>query len=468
MDAARVTRFVDGIWQDSIVDRLIEYIRIPNKSPLFDRDWQAHGYMDEAVSLAASWCREHLPSDATLEVVRLPGRTPVLFLDIPGTAADTVLLYGHLDKQPEMTGWREGLGPWQPVIEGDRLYGRGGADDGYAVFASVAAILALREQSAACPHCVVLIECCEESGSFDLPDYVEHLTGRIGAPSLVICLDSGCGNYEQLWLTTSLRGLIGGELSVQILTEGVHSGDAGGIVPSSFRIARQLLSRLEDETTGTVARSEFHADIPVQRVTQAQQAAEVLGEQVYAKFPFASGGRPAGTSLVELILNRTWRPALEVTGAGGLPPLEQAGNVLRPRTALKLALRLPPTVRAAAASAELKQLLERDPPAGAAVHFKPEQAADGWNAPALTKRLARSVEAASQQFFGKPALYMGEGGTIPFMGMLGALFPDAQFLITGVLGPQSNAHGPNEFLHLTMARRVTACVAQVLHDHVAT
>ncbi|WP_139557059.1 M20 family metallopeptidase [Methylotetracoccus oryzae] len=467
MDAARVTRFVDGIWRDSIVDRLIEYIRIPNKSPLFDRDWEAHGYMDEAVNLAASWCREHLPSDATLEIVRLPGRTPVLFLDIPGTAPDSVLLYGHLDKQPEMTGWRDGLGPWLPVIEGDRLYGRGGADDGYAVFASVAAILALREQSAAYPHCVVLIECCEESGSFDLPDYVEHLCDRIGRPSLVICLDSGCGNYEQLWLTTSLRGLIGGELSVQILTEGVHSGDAGGIVPSSFRIARQLLSRLEDETTGTVARSEFHADIPVQRVTQAQQAAEVLGEQVYAKFPFASGVRPAGTSLVELILNRTWRPALEVTGADGLPPLEQAGNVLRPRTALKLALRLPPIVRAAAASEALKELLECDPPAGAAVRFSPEQAADGWNAPALTERLARSVDAASQQFFGKPALYMGEGGTIPFMGMLGTRFPDAQFLITGVLGPQSNAHGPNEFLHLPTARRVTACVAQVLHDHVA-
>ncbi|MBM4201704.1 MAG: M20/M25/M40 family metallo-hydrolase, partial [Gammaproteobacteria bacterium] len=376
-------------------------------------------------------------------------------------------LYGHLDKQPEMSGWRDGLGPWTPVLEGDRLYGRGGADDGYAVFASVAAILALREQAAACPRCVVLIECCEESGSFDLPHYVALLAERVGRPSLVICLDSGCGNYEQLWLTTSLRGLIGGELSVAVLTEGVHSGDAGGIVPSSFRIARRLLSRLENEATGEIACGEFHVDVPLQRVTQAQQAAEALGEQVYAKFPFVPGTQPAAAGLVELILNRTWRPALEVTGAAGLPPLEQAGNVLRPRTALKLALRLPPTLSAAQASADLKRLLEQDPPEGAQVRFTPEQAADGWNAPLLTGRLAASVDAASRRFFGKPALFMGEGGTIPFMAMLGERFPEAQFLVTGVLGPQSNAHGPNEFLHLPMARRVTACVAQVLHDHVA-
>ena len=467
MDAERAARFIDRLWAESILDHLVEYIRIPNKSPLFDADWVANGHMDEAVALAESWCRAQCPSDALIEVVRLPGRTPVLFLEIPGTHAGTVLLYGHLDKQPEMTGWREGLGPWLPVIEGDRLYGRGGADDGYAVFSSVAAILALREQGLACPRCVLLIECCEESGSFDLPSYVEHLLARIGRPSLVICLDSGCGNYEQLWLTTSLRGLVGGQLSVQVLTEGVHSGDAGGIVPSSFRVARRLLSRVEDEATGVVSEEAFHADIPVQRVRQAQEAAEVLGEQVYAKFPFAPGTRPPAAGLVELILNRTWRPALEVTGAAGLPPLEQAGNVLRPRTALKLALRLPPTVPADRASDDLKRLLERDPPEGARVRFDPEQAADGWNAPALTERLARSVDAASRRFFGKPAVCMGEGGTIPFMAMLGARFPDAQFLITGVLGPQSNAHGPNEFLHLPTARRLTACVAQVLHDHAA-
>ena len=186
--------------------------------------------------------------------MRLQGRTPVIFIEIPGSRTPTtVLLYGHLDKQPEMTGWAEGLGPWEPVLKGDKLYGRGGADDGYAMFGALARA-SWRCTSRASPHarCVILIEACEESGSYDLPSYVDHLAARIGAPSLVVCLDSGCGNYDQLWLTTSLRGLTGGALTVQVLTEGVHSGDASGVVPASFRIVRALLSRLEDGATGEI------------------------------------------------------------------------------------------------------------------------------------------------------------------------------------------------------------------------
>lgn len=464
MDATRTGRFVADLWDESIVPSLVEYIRIPNKSPLFDADWQRHGYMDDAVALAESWCRGHLPTGGDLEVVRLSGRTPLLFLEIPGEADGNVLLYGHLDKQPEMNGWRDGLGPWLPVLEDDKLYGRGGADDGYAVFASLAAILALQEQGVPHPRCCVMIECCEESGSLDLPHYVDVLAPRIGAPDLVICLDSGCGNYDQLWLTTSLRGLIGGELRVEVLTEGVHSGDASGIVPSSFRIARELLSRLEDPASGEILPRNFNADIPAHRVEQAQCAAEILGAGVYSKFPFSSGVSSAGSDRVNLILNRTWRPALEVTGADGLPPLERAGNVLRPYTALKLSLRLSPTTDAVVAAAALQILLERDPPYGAHVSFVAEQSASGWDAPAMTESLVASVDGASRRFFGLPAVYMGEGGTIPFMAMLGCRFPEAQFLITGVLGPHSNAHGPNEFLHLPTAKRVTCCIAQVLTD----
>lgn len=462
MDPTRIERFVESLWDDSIQPELIEYIRIPNKSPLFDPEWESHGYMDDAVRLAERWCRAHLSSGAGLEVVRLPGRTPVLLMEIPGTGTGSVLLYGHLDKQPEMAGWREGFGPWEPVLEGDKLYGRGGADDGYAVFSSLAAILAAREQSLPHPRCLILIECCEESGSFDLPHYVDLLAPRIGQPDLVICLDSGCGNYEQMWLTTSLRGLIGGELTVEVLTEGVHSGDAGGIVPSSFRVARQLLSRLEREMTGEIIPPAFQAEIPAQRIEQAQQAANVLAEAVYAKFPFVSGMSPAVPDRVQMILNRTWRPALEITGASGLPAMNHAGNVLRPFTGLKLSLRLPPTVDADAAAEALQAMLERDPPYGADIRYIAEQAASGWNAPMLTERLAASVDSASRRFFGQPAVHMGEGGTIPFMGMLGQKFPAAQFLITGVLGPHSNAHGPNEFLHLPTARKITCCVAQVL------
>ena len=469
MDAASAKSFIDAIWDAEVIPQLVEYIRIPNKSPAFDPDWQAHGYMDAAVEQFADWARAKIAqiAGASLEVVRLEGRTPVIFAEIPGELDDTVLLYGHLDKQPEMSGWSDGLGPWVPVLKDGRLYGRGGADDGYALFGALSAILALRAQGGAHARCTILIEACEESGSYDLPAYVDHLAARIGTPSLVVCLDSGCGNYEQLWLTTSLRGLAGGTLKVEVLEEGVHSGDASGIVPSSFRILRSLISRLEDETTGEIRVAEFHAPIPSGRVEEAQAAAASLGDGVWTKMPLVDGMRPVSPEPVQLILNRTWRPALAITGLDGAPAIANAGNVLRPWTAAKLSLRLPPTADAAAAGRRLKALLEADPPYGARVSFEPEEPGGGWNAPALADWLRTSINRASQAAFGRDAALMGEGGSIPFMGMLGAKFPDAQFVITGVLGPQSNAHGPNEFLDIAMGKAVTLAVAQVLADHAA-
>ncbi len=465
MNVTAAQSFVDRTWEEEILPVLHDYIRIPNKSPGFDPQWVEHGHMDRAVALVEGWCRQQSIPGLQVEVVRLPGRTPVIFMEAPGEGKDTVLLYGHLDKQPEMTGWREGLDPWTPVLEGDRLYGRGGADDGYAAFASLTALRLMKEQSLRRSRCVVLIEACEESGSYDLPAYIDALKARIGKPSLVVCLDSGCGNYSQLWSTTSLRGIVAGTLRVQILKEGVHSGDASGIVASSFRILRQILSRLEDEGTGEIKPRAFHVKIPAQRVAQAKQCAKVLGAAVSSKFPFVKGAKPVAGPPHELVLNRTWRPKLAVIGAEGIPSLENAGNVLRPHTSVKLSLRIPPRLDPGKATKALKAFLEKSPPYGAKVTFEPDKSSTGWDAPPLAPWLERSVDGASRAFFGKPACYMGEGGTIPFMGMLGAKFPEAQFLITGVLGPQSNAHGPNEFLHVPTAKRLTASVAQVLADH---
>lgn len=470
LNQQKLTAFCNQVWDSTVIPELIEYIRIPNKSPAFDPDWQQHGYMDQVVNQFVAWCEQQALAGMQLEVVRLPGRTPLLFMDIPGQTDHTILLYGHLDKQPEMSGWREGLGPWQPVLDGDKLYGRGGADDGYATFASLIAIKALQQQHIPHARCVVIIEACEESGSFDLPFYIDHLADRIGKPELVICLDSGCGNYDQLWNTTSLRGLIGGKLNVEILNEGVHSGDASGVVPSSFRILRQLLNRIDDPDTGLVSAEEFNVTIPEYRIEQAGLAAVVLADQVYNKFPFIEGGQPVNSDPAELILNRTWRPALAITGADGLPPLANAGNVLRPLTSVKISLRIPPTCDAASASKKLQSLLESNPPYGAKVHFIPDWEASGWHAPEMAAWLDDAINQASQDHFGKPAMHMGEGGTIPFMGMLGEKFPQAQFLITGVLGPHSNAHGPNEFLHIPTAKKLTCCVAEIIqqHYHIAT
>jgi acetylornithine deacetylase/succinyl-diaminopimelate desuccinylase-like protein len=467
MDEDAITNYVNRLWDESIVPELKEYIRIPNKSVAFDPEWAAHGYMDSVVAHFEKWACSQPIAGMKLEVVRLPKLTPLIFIEIPGDARETILLYGHLDKQPEMAGWREGLDPWQPVIEGDRLYGRGAADDGYALFACLAAIGALQAQGVPHARCVIIIEACEESGSFDLPHYIEHLASRIGTPGLVIALDSGCANYDQLWCTTSLRGLAGGTLKVEVLTEGVHSGDAGGIVPSTFRIARLLIDRIEEEDTGRITTLEFYSHIPDPRRRQAEAAAAAIGDVMYKRFPWIGEAQPVETDLTELVLNRTWRPALEIVGADGLPAAGNAGNVMRPFTTLKLSLRLPPDCEAKEASAKLKSILEDDPPHGARVTFEPNWAATGWNAPEMAPWLEQSLEAASRAYFGKPAAYMGEGGTIPFMGMLGERFPQAQFLITGVLGPQSNAHGPNEFLHIPTAKRLTACVARVIADQLA-
>ena len=473
LDSARALDQVTRQWDGDIVRQLTDYIAIPAKSPGFDPQWQQHGYIETVLRNAAGWVEAQKVAGLNLEIVRLPGRTPVLFFEVEGTKAaapQTILMYGHLDKQPEFTGWRNDLGPWTPKYEDGKLYGRGGADDGYAVYASIAAIQALKAQGKPHPRIVGLIETCEESGSYDLLPYVDALRPRLGDVGLVICLDSGAGNYEQLWLTTSLRGLAGGMLKVEILTEGVHSGDASGLVPSSFRIMRQVLDRLEDSSTGRLLPASFHCEVPPERLAQARATAAILGDEVYKRFPWAHadcGGSsvfalPTTTEPVQALINRTWTPTLSVTGAEGFPALQDAGNVLRPYTAFKLSLRLPPLIDAALAVQELKTLLEDNAPYQAKVTFEGNGAASGWNAPPTTPWFEQALNAASVAHFGAPVGYIGQGGTIPLMNMLSQGFPAAQMMVCGVLGPRSNAHGPNEFLHVPYAKRLTAAVAEVM------
>lgn len=401
--------FVCHQWDEEIIPSLCDYIKIPNKSPHFDPKWQEHGLMDKAVSHIADWCKAHAPKGMMLDIMKLEGRTPLIFIEVPGEIDETVLLYGHLDKQPEMSGWSEDLHPWQPVLKNGRLYGRGAADDGYSAYASLTAICALQNQGLPIPRCVLIIEACEESGSYDLPFYIEQLKDRIGKPKLVICLDSGAGNYEQLWMTTSLRGNLVGELSVELIQEGVHSGAASGIVADSFRVARQLISRIEDEVSGEVKLSELYCDIPEERIKQAGQCAEVLGDSVYVEFPLHEGVDPITKDRVQLILNRTWRPALTVTGADGFPAIENAGNVLRPQTALKLSMRLPPLVDPKSAATVMHDVLTKEPPYHAKVSFNVGDGSQGWNAPPLSSWLEKAADAASMAYYGKPAAYLGEG-----------------------------------------------------------
>lgn len=466
LDIKSLVRRVDDRWSRDALPSLWDYVAIPAKSPAFDPEWEANGHLRHAAEHLMAWAVDAVAAlpGAVVEMVEMEGRTPTLVVEIPGEGTQPVLIYGHYDKQPEMTGWDEGTGPWTPVLKDERLYGRGGADDGYALYSALIALIALVEEGASIPRCIVLIEGSEESGSGDLPFYLASLASRIGNPPLVVCLDSGCGNYEQLWITTSLRGLIGGVLDVHVLTEGIHSGAGTGIVPSSFRVARGLISRVEDVETGIVTAPAFRVEIPSARIAEARAAGEALGATMLGSVPFTRDTLATSPDAGELMIARSWLAGLEVTGADGLPSTASAGNVMRPHTGLRLSLRIPPTLPAAQASVALREIMERDPPYRTSVTFTPGPFGDGWNAPAFAPWLSDVLERASAAVFGRPLAAAGEGGSIPIMALLGRSFPQAQFMITGVLGPQSNAHGPNEFLDLPTARRVTSCVALVLAE----
>ncbi len=493
LNAAQLQQRINACWDDDLVRQLTNYIAVPAKSPMFDPDWVQHGFIERVVQSAADWVQAQKMVGLKLEIVRLAGRTPLLFFEVAASSgtihnradsvgsskatgqkdaqnAGTVLIYGHLDKQPEFTGWRSDLGPWKPVYEDGKLYGRGGADDGYAVYAAITAIAAVQAQGGSHPRIVGLIETSEESGSPDLAAYIDALRPRLGDVSLVVCLDSGAGNYDQLWITNSLRGNVTGVLKVQVLTEGVHSGDASGVVPSSFRVLRHVLDRLEDSASGRLLPAGLHCDVPADRLAEARATAAILGDELFKRFPWAHADctgsaqsvLPTTTNPLQALLARTWQPTLCVTGVEGIPDLQNAGNVLRPATAFKLSVRLPPLVDAAQAVQQLTTLLQDNAPYQARVTFEQAEGASGWNAPSTAPWLHSALQQASQSCFGVPYATIGQGGTIPLMNMLAKGFPKAQMMVCGVLGPKSNAHGPNEFLHVPYAKKLTAVVAQVL------
>ncbi len=462
IDWDRMREFVERGWEDSALPNLCEFIKIPALSPAFDSNWAENGYLDETIDLFVDWISTLDAEGIAVSIHRIAGRSPVLLVEMEGSGSGEVLFYSHLDKQPEFTGWSEGKGPWIPVQEGEWLFGRGSVDDGYGGYAGILSVLALRDQGIPHPNCKFLIETCEESGSFDLPAYLEELKEQLGDPDLVIVLDSGLGDYQRLWITESLRGLIGGTLTVSVTKEGVHSGMASGVVPSSFRLIRQLLSRLEDENTGILHPEWLHVHLSDELRANAGEIVDVLGDAIVTDFPMLDGVKPQQNDLVDSLLAMNWQPTLSITGAAGLPVLAEAGNVLRTHTSLKVSVRIPPGVESEPASAALKELFEREPPLGAHVEYKEEAAANGFSAPPMPRPVAEAIDLASEKTFGKGSMPFYEGGTIPFLAMMQESYPSARFLVTGCAGPGNNAHGPDEKLHVPTVKHVTQCVAAAL------
>ena len=464
MDEEKLLTYVNCFWDKSIIPILQEYIKIPNKSPSFDPLWEEHGYMLKALNLAVSWIKNNINNRFSLEIKSIKGRTPLIFIKYNGELSENILMYGHLDKQPEMVGWDDDLGPWNPVIKNNKLYGRGGADDGYALFASICSINALIEQNIKLPNISIIIEFSEESGSPDLPYYLNLLNKDLPKPDLIICLDSGTGNYEQFWMTTSLRGMIGATIRIDVLEEGVHSGGASGLVPSSFRILRQILSRIEDELTGEILIDDIYPEIPSYRKQDIKECIKVLGKEIFTFFPWSDKISPTTFDPEKAVMKLTWEPALSLVGIDGVPKVTDAGNVLRPYTEVKFSLRIPPLVDTKKIKEKLKNIILSDTPYNSKIILEFEETADGWNAPELSTELKNIVNKASIALYDKPAICMGEGGTIPFMAMLGKKYPKAQFIITGVLGPGSNAHGPNEFLNIPYVKKLNCCISYIIKN----
>ena len=461
IDFTRLSEYIDKQWDESALPSLCDFIEIPALSPSFDADWEENGYLDAAIETFVSWVKSLPLEKTTISVHRLKNRSPLLLITIEGEVSNEVLFYSHLDKQPEATGWSEGKGPWKPVIEDGWLFGRGSVDDGYGGYAGILSVLGLQEQGISHPTCRFLIETGEESGSPDLELYLDELKSQLGTPDLVIVLDTGGMDYDRLWVTQSLRGIVAGTLSVKVSSVGVHSGHGSGVMPSSFRLARQLLSRLEDENTGEILPEWLHLKINDEMKNTCSEIVKMKGDEM-KDFPLLEGVKKQVEDPLDIFMTMNLKPSLSVIGADGIPPIEAAGNVLRTNTDLKISIRTPPGIDASTVANKVQKLFEENPPNGAHVTAKMTEVADGFLSPKLPEAISSALEEACKEFYGKNSMSLFIGGTIPVMAMLQSRYSDSKFIITGAGGPGGNAHGPDEKLHISTAKKVTKCMSSVV------
>lgn len=434
---------------------LLAFVKVPSLSPRFEAEWAVKGDIEQAVETVKVWAEGLEVPGLSTTVLRLSNAPPVLLCDIPGSspASATILLYGHLDKQPGQASWPA----FTPVLKEGKLYGRGAADDGYA---AITALLAIKACGADRPRCVVILETEEESGSPHFSAYLEEIKNRIGLPALIIVLDSNIPSYGRFWVTESMRGSLNFDLRVDVLGKGVHSGSSG-LVPDSFRVLRCLLARLEDSKTGRIRLAQLHSALPP-HLYRVFASLSQLDPAWLSAFPFCDSTVPLQPDTVELRLNQAWRPALTVTGVDGLPSSEKAGNVVRPYTAVRVAIRLPPDVNPVLAYKAVEKAVLAAVPSQAKVTISNCAVAEGWVNRTPSPKLQSAIKEAAQHCFGTEASASAAGGTIPVLSLLSATFPEAEFLVTGVLGPGSNAHCPYECLDIEYCVKLTAAIASIL------
>jgi len=465
MDYEKTLKDAKKDFDENILPGLQDFVRIDNLSPDFDPEWETNMKAENAGNHLINWAMKQGVKGMKAELVKEKGRTHLVFIEIESQGIDkTVLLYGHYDKQPPLGEWDEGLAPTKPVIKNGLLYGRGASDDGYALFAIVESVKLIQLQNKKHGRILITIESGEESGSPDLVYYLKKLSDRIKEPDLMICMDSGCKDYSTLWMTTSLRGVCAVECEVECLQESVHSGTGSGIAPDSFTVLRQLFDRLDDAKTSKVL-APLHVEIPPYRLEDAQKLADYAKEKAVTDLvKLLPNVKPLTEDYKEIILNNTWRPTVVVTGMTGFPAAEGAGNVLRAKTKAKISIRLPPTFDHKESEKIIADILTKDPPYNSKITVKIINSGNGWAAKDLHPALKKSFSASSQFLFGRDYFNCGEGGSIPFISELAELFPKCEILVTGVLGPGSNAHCLNECLNLDYTTKMIVALAHSIHD----
>ncbi len=452
-------------FDNEILPALEEFVRIDNLSPSFDPNWETNGKAEKAGMHLINWAKSQGIKGLKAELYKEPGKTHMVFIEIESQGIDkTILLYGHFDKQPALGEWAEGLYPNKPVLKDGLLYGRGASDDGYALFAFIESIKLIQNQNLKHGKIIITLESGEESGSADLVPLLISLKDRIGNPDLMVCMDSGCKDYSSFWLTTSLRGAANFELEIQCLKEDVHSGEGSGVAPDSFTILRMLLDRLEDSKTSKVI-VPINVEIPKYRIEDAKKLGDYLKEKtVNDLIKLEDGVKPLSEDYQEAILNNTWRPSITIIGLTGLPKAEGASNVLRKNLKATISIRLPPTLNCKDAEKVVIDTLTKNPPYNAKITAKCLVSMNGWAAKDMNPCLKKSFAESSKFLFGKDYYNCGEGGSIPFVSQLGELYPKCEILVTGVLGPNSNAHCTNECLNIDYTIKMIVALSHAIYD----
>ncbi|CAI2368334.1 unnamed protein product [Moneuplotes crassus] len=461
MDTEKSKKFIEDNFQSMFLDPISEFIKVPNLTPSFDPEFQTNGLIEQAIDNVKGYAESMDIPGLKFHVHNEEGRAPMALIEIPGNGKKNIMVYGHLDKQPHMEGWTEGTGPTTPTIIGDKLYGRGSTDDGYVSFATLTAVKNILDQGQEIPRIVLVLEAEEESGSKDLVYLLEKCKDIIKTPDVCLCCDSGALDYKTLWLTSSLRGSMGMNVKVSIAKDAFHSGICGGAMPETFRIANNLLDRLEDPITKRMEK--FEVEIEDRFKEEAKNIVGLVGTDLYKDFKLLEGCRPIHhDNLEEMYLNINWRPALAVCGADGLPTLSKAGNVVRASTSLRLKIRLPPSLDAKEMCDEVVKTLSEDVPFGAKIEFDDVSSGSGWVMKDLKEETSKAIHESSEEFYEKKAGLYGIGGSIPFLKTLEGIYPETEILAMGVGGNDCNIHAPDETLDIPYMKKFIPTLSHIL------